>query len=170
MFSEAPYSVREMGELVELLERNGVISAGRGTRMVATAFAAEKASGADIPDDIADVVKSAFVAGLDKAREIKEGYDEWPTLPGRVELAQDYVDTLTLLGPADLPFPDATTPDPDAENDPSLRDLETVCAWCGMAHHHEGTKRNCGCQRHIDGSIHSSACNAAVSVAEHQDV
>jgi hypothetical protein len=61
----------------------------------------------------------------------------------------------------DLPFPDATTPDPDAENDPSLRDLETVCAWCGMAHHHEGTKRNCGCQRHIDGAIQSSACNAA---------
>jgi hypothetical protein len=101
MFSEAPYSAREMGELVELLERNGVISAARGTRMVATAFAAEKAGNAEIPDDIEDVVRSAFVAGLDKAREIKEGYGDWPSLPGRVELAQDYVDTLTLLGPDD---------------------------------------------------------------------
>jgi hypothetical protein len=56
---------------------------------------------------------------------------------------------------------DGTTPDPDAENDPSIRDLETVCAWCGLEHSKEGSRRACGCSRHIDGGDGNLPCNAA---------
>jgi len=34
---------------------------------------------------------TAFIAGIDKCREIKEAYGTWPTLAGRLELAEDFV-------------------------------------------------------------------------------
>jgi hypothetical protein len=60
----------------------------------------------------------------------------------------------------DLPFPEATGPDVDAENDPSIIDLETVCASCGMPHWKPGMVRDCLCARHID-SPGETRCNAA---------
>lgn len=60
----------------------------------------------------------------------------------------------------DLPYPDATTQDTDAEMDPSLRDLETVCASCGLPHYKDSYQRDCPCSRHIDHSG-TTACNAA---------
>jgi hypothetical protein len=65
----------------------------------------------------------------------------------------------------DLPFPDATASDPDAENDPSLRDLETVCASCGLPHYKDSYQRDCPCSRHIDQSG-TTACIAAVPSPE----
>jgi hypothetical protein len=50
--------------------------------------------------------------------------------------------------------------DLDAENDPSVLDLETFCASCGMPHSTPGAKRDCPCARHIDGPGETS-CNAA---------
>lgn len=61
----------------------------------------------------------------------------------------------------DLPFPDATAHDPEAENDPSLRDLETICASCGLPHYKDSYQRDCPCSRHIDHSG-VTACTAAV--------
>ena len=68
---------------------------------------------------------------------------------------------------AEPPLPDATGTDPDAENDPTLRDLETVCAWCGMEHSVDGFRRDCPCSRHIDGGagLGVRACNAAKASA-----
>lgn len=52
--------------------------------------------------------------------------------------------------------------DAEAEGDPSIRDLETTCAWCGLAHYKESEKRDCPCSRHIGGGVeHASPCNAA---------
>lgn len=50
--------------------------------------------------------------------------------------------------------------DLDAENDPSLLDLETICASCGMPHLTPGARRDCPCARHID-SPGATTCNAA---------
>lgn len=58
---------------------------------------------------------------------------------------------------------DGNLADPDAENDPSLRDLETFCAFCGKAHHRPALDRDCPCSRHIDGGVGPvcGPCNAA---------
>lgn len=93
--SAKPYTRKEMQDLVEWLEKHQIVPLYYGDRLMATAAAAES----DIPDYIADVVRSAFIAGLDKAREVRESYGEWPSLPGRVELADDYVSVLVLFGP-----------------------------------------------------------------------
>lgn len=55
---------------------------------------------------------------------------------------------------------DGNLPDPDAENDPTLRDLETICASCGLPHYKDSYQRDCPCSRHIDHSG-TTACNAA---------
>lgn len=38
--------------------------------------------------------RSAFIAGLDKARQHFEAYGRWPSLPGRVEMAADAYPTI----------------------------------------------------------------------------
>lgn len=35
------------------------------------------------------LLRRAYVHGMDKCREIKEAYGDWPSLPGRMELAAD---------------------------------------------------------------------------------
>lgn len=66
----------------------------------------------------------------------------------------------TPMADDDLPFPEATASDPDAENDASLLDLDTFCAFCGLRHLEGGNQRDCNCPRHIDGGTWLP-CNAA---------
>lgn len=65
----------------------------------------------------------------------------------------------------DIPF-SAIDPDPDAERDPALLDLDTTCSFCGLRHSTAGVHRDCPCPRHIDGGTGSgrAPCFAAPAV------